>query len=198
MQATYWNMRVGPIRLTRVTVVEDAPWRPFDAAPALPSPTRVGAVTGWRMAIVVTLALSTAGYAVAPKRGGTRDRYVVTALIPPASKPRAKADAAPPRVRPSKRMAIADAAPDGQVSEGASLSAAIEPERAAPASKVAAIDIAAKTGEMQHWAGRDGEEDGFVVAGSIEQGADGECRSLAILTRRHGEADRVDHQRRCG
>lgn len=180
-----WALQVGRggIALSSTVELHGAPV----AAPA--NDRRGGVALTATAAVVGGLALLMLG-ASAGRAWSPAPVRAEAAMMVPAAKP-VVASVATARMMPQRRAAIGHATPTTipEASAGAS-------PYAPGMSRAEAIERALGTGEFQEWAARDGTT-GFAVAGPAETGPQGNCRALAVLTRKIDGSDSVASSREC-
>jgi len=195
-----WSVHVGAVRI--------AGWnRCYAGGPAVPGtapvPSRLPVRTniGVGLFCLCTLAVT----ALVGERVRASQSYSVMIPVPPAtarSAPRQPGHgpvarsrhAAPPRA--AVRHEVADVPPAAR----APLDLSLDTDDAAggeviASSRTAAMKTALLSGDMQEWRDAAGGH-GFVVAGPLQQGEDGRCRALAVMTRL-SDGDTVEQRREC-
>lgn len=177
------SVTLGPLKITR----EEQRYVADVSAPTTAAP-RTG---GFRaLGFATLLCASAGGIAMAASRTPMLGDYVVSLPVPqPVARTSVQQDVPPP-ARRKRRAAPAAAAP----AEDADVIAVDIP---ATATRLAAIDAALRTGEMQEWRDATGAGHGYVVAGPASDEGALACRDLSILTRAPGAVDRVDQRREC-
>lgn len=179
-----WSIELGRGGLAICSTVEDH--RPRVVASPSTRPTLGLMMAAAAGGFALLLAGASAGRAWSSAPPPTE-----AAMIIPAAKPVARNAAA---VRPVY---------EGRGTIGRAFPAALPPAPADDApgtpiglSKPEAIARALGTGEFQEWVARDGTT-GFAVAGPAEATPQGNCRALAVLTRKIDGSDSVASSREC-
>lgn len=176
-----WSIRIGRAGLSISSTVED--YRPRVVAPVMERRTGaamlVAAVAG---GLALLLVGASAGRAWSPEPQRTE-----AAMIIPTAKP-VPAPAPAVRVAREPRHSVGRAVPANPTPE--------TPDYIATISRSEAIERALGTGEFQEWSARDGTT-GFAVAGPAETTPQGNCRALAVLTRKIDGSDSVASSREC-
>lgn len=166
-------------------------------------PPRPTIARGVGLVLAMLAGVTTIAIAVQSGRASAGGRYVVSLAVPPpparsvpVPAPRPRHHAGVKRTVAATPVAVAPVADEGALAidePGADAAAGAT----TLASRQQAIAAALGTGRMAQWSGDGGNERGFIIAGPVESGADGECRALSVLVRRFGEPDSVEKRRDC-
>ncbi|MBN8848196.1 MULTISPECIES: hypothetical protein [unclassified Sphingomonas] len=180
------TISLGPLHIVREE-------HRYDGAAMRMRLTRGRRLAGWYPAgLAALLCVGAGGIALAATGGPLRGDYVVSVPVPDREPiaPRLRKEIA--NHRPAHRTAAQRpaAAPPAESASDAVDAMSVQ-------GRAAAIDVALRTGEMQEWRARNGDEGGFVVAGPSERVGARACRNLSILIRAPGAPDRVDQRREC-
>jgi hypothetical protein len=179
------SVTLGPLKITR----EEQRYIADVSAPHTAAP-RTG---GFRaLGFVTLLCASAGGIAMAASRTPMLSDYVVSLPVPqPVVRTSVQLDVPPPARR--KRRAAPATVASAEDADADLIALDIPATR----TRLAAIDAALRTGEMQEWRDATGADHGYVVAGPASDEGALACRDLSILTRAPGAADRVDQRHEC-
>lgn len=198
-----WSLQVGSIRIARWhrSYISDA----SSSSEAVRKPMRLPFRAN---AGVIVFSLCVLGVAGAlGERVRASQPYTITLPVPPVI-PRAASDVRDPAstartrhaasarpVAEHQQVANTKPAPHPSLELSLGTSDDVEAQAGIAPSRTAAIKIALLSGDMQEWQDASGVR-GFVVAGPLEQGENGRCRAMAMLTR-STSGDNVEQRREC-